>query len=212
LSRSCFTHGARGAVRLHDGPARQHRVRNSTSCASTHFCCSRSSGARAVQSSSSTTTRKKRSSIFSSSVVTRTSARTQQHLTNNFIKDTWEHILSIVNLVHEQCIIHKDLKPVNFLFVMTRSSAHLGTVKHVAQGPRQGREEARQVCRRVVARLHPLQMSSRRSKSSKRKSSRSSTWRRHSGKWCQLSSDVLSSSCTMIAARRARLRARKNTI
>lgn len=41
-------------------------------------------------------------------------------LTLNFIKDMWEQILSIVNLVHEQRIIHKDLKPANFLFVKGR--------------------------------------------------------------------------------------------
>lgn len=41
-------------------------------------------------------------------------------LTLNFIKDIWEQILRIVCLVHKQRIIHKDLKPANFLFVKGR--------------------------------------------------------------------------------------------
>lgn len=41
-------------------------------------------------------------------------------LTLNFIRDIWEQILQIVSLVHQQRIIHKDLKPANFLFVRGR--------------------------------------------------------------------------------------------
>lgn len=41
-------------------------------------------------------------------------------LTLNFIRDIWEQILQIVCLVHQQRIIHKDLKPANFLFVRGR--------------------------------------------------------------------------------------------
>ncbi|KAL0265667.1 UNVERIFIED_CONTAM: hypothetical protein PYX00_011381 [Menopon gallinae] len=41
-------------------------------------------------------------------------------LTLNFIRDIWEQILQVVSLVHQQRIIHKDLKPANFLFVRGR--------------------------------------------------------------------------------------------
>ena len=41
-------------------------------------------------------------------------------LTLSFVRDMWEQILEIVSLVHGQRIVHKDLKPANFLFVKGR--------------------------------------------------------------------------------------------
>jgi hypothetical protein len=41
----------------------------------------------------------------------------QRHLNMNFIRLTWQQMLKAVNCIHEERIIHGDLKPANFLFV-----------------------------------------------------------------------------------------------
>ena len=44
-------------------------------------------------------------------------APSKQKLTLNFIRLTWQQMLSAVHCIHEERIIHSDLKPANFLFV-----------------------------------------------------------------------------------------------
>lgn len=41
----------------------------------------------------------------------------RRHLNLNFIRLTWQQMLSSVHSIHEERIIHGDLKPANFLFV-----------------------------------------------------------------------------------------------
>jgi len=45
------------------------------------------------------------------------SARGRSSLNMNFIRLTWQQMLTAVHSIHEQRIIHSDLKPANFLFV-----------------------------------------------------------------------------------------------
>jgi serine/threonine-protein kinase TTK/MPS1 len=44
-------------------------------------------------------------------------ADTSRSLNMNFIRLTWQQMLSAVHCIHEERIIHSDLKPANFLFV-----------------------------------------------------------------------------------------------
>ena len=47
----------------------------------------------------------------------RAKADTSKSLDMNFIRLTWQQMLSAVHSIHEAKIIHSDLKPANFLFV-----------------------------------------------------------------------------------------------
>merc|ERR1711957_819508 len=44
-------------------------------------------------------------------------SKTSRSLNMNFIRLTWQQMLSAVHCIHEERIIHSDLKPANFLFV-----------------------------------------------------------------------------------------------
>lgn len=44
-------------------------------------------------------------------------SKTSRSLNLNFIRLTWQQMLSAVHCIHEERIIHSDLKPANFLFV-----------------------------------------------------------------------------------------------
>ena len=46
-----------------------------------------------------------------------TSTSNNKSLSRNFIRLTWQQMLSAVHCIHEERIIHSDLKPANFLFV-----------------------------------------------------------------------------------------------
>ncbi|KAG7340531.1 serine/threonine protein kinase [Nitzschia inconspicua] len=47
----------------------------------------------------------------------RAQAKTSKSLDMNFIRLTWQQMLSAVHCIHQEKIIHSDLKPANFLFV-----------------------------------------------------------------------------------------------
>ena len=43
------------------------------------------------------------------------------NLDENFLRWVWQQMLQVVHIIHEERIIHADLKPANFLFVEVSS-------------------------------------------------------------------------------------------
>ncbi|KAK7249334.1 TTK protein kinase [Aureococcus anophagefferens] len=67
----------------------------------------------------------------------------------NFVRLTWQQMLEAVHTIHEERIVHGDLKPANFLFIGTLNYMSPEAIRDSGAGPRLGRAPPRKPAMRA---------------------------------------------------------------